>query len=48
MVGQCQNNFQRFNWMTDDEPDDWEHLSCILEVDLVYPEQLYNIHNEYP
>ena len=23
-----------FDWMTDDEIDDWKHLSCILEVDL--------------
>ena len=22
-----------FKWMTDDELDDWKHLSCILEVD---------------
>ena len=34
--------------MTDDELDDWEHLSCILEVDLEYPEQLHNLHNDYP
>ena len=26
-----------FKWMTDDELDDWKHLSCILEVDLEYP-----------
>ena len=24
--------------MTDDELDDWKHLSCFLEVDLEYPE----------
>ena len=23
-----------FEWMTDDELDDWKHLSCFLEVDL--------------
>ena len=34
--------------MTDDELDDWKHLSCILEVDLDYPEQLHNLHNDYP
>ena len=22
-----------FEWMTDDELDDWKHLSCFLEVD---------------
>ena len=34
-------------WMTDDELDDWEHLSCILEVDVEYPEDLHNLHNDY-
>ena len=37
-----------FEWMTDDELDDWEHLSCILEVDLEYPDDLHNLHNDYP
>ena len=37
-----------FDWMTDDELDDWKHLSCFLEVDLEYPEQLHDIHNDYP
>ena len=37
-----------FKWMTDDELDVWKHLSCILEVDLEYPEDLQNIHNDYP
>ena len=34
-----------FEWMTDDEFDDWKHQSFILEVDLEYPEDL---HNDYP
>ena len=34
--------------MTDNEPDDWKHLSCFLEVDLEYPEQLHDLHNDYP
>ena len=25
-----------FKWITDDEHDDWKHLSCILEVDFEY------------
>ena len=37
-----------FEWMTDDELDDWKHLRCILEVDLEYPEDLHNLHNDYP
>ena len=36
-----------FEWMTDDEIDDWKHLSCILDVDLEYPEDLQNLHNDY-
>ena len=37
-----------FKWMTDDEPVDWKHLSCILEVDLEYLEDLHDLHNDYP
>ena len=37
-----------FKWMTDDELDDWKHLSYILEVDLEYPEDLHDLHNHYP
>ena len=37
-----------FKWMTDDELHDWKHLSCILKVDLDYPEQLLELHNDYP
>ena len=50
MVGQCQKNFQTsgFPWMTDDELDDWKHLSCILEVHLEYPEDFRDLHNDYP
>ena len=36
-----------FKWMTDDELDDWKHLSCFLEVDLEYPEDLHDLHNYY-
>ena len=38
----------RFQWMTDDELDDWKHLSCFLKVYLEYPEQLHDLHNYYP
>ena len=37
-----------FEWMADDEIDDLKHLSCIIDVDLEYPEDLHNIHNDYP
>ena len=34
--------------MSDDERDDWKHVSCILEVDLEYSEQLHDLHNDDP
>ena len=34
--------------MTDDELDDWKHLSCFLEVDFEYPKDLHDFHNDYP
>ena len=40
-----------FEWMTDDELDDWKHwkhLSCFPEVDLEYPEDLHDLDNDYP
>ena len=37
-----------FKWMTDNGLDDWKHLSCFLEVDLDYPEDLHNLHSDYP
>ena len=37
-----------FKWMTDNELDDWKNLSCFLEIDLEYPEQLHDLHNDYP
>ena len=37
-----------FKWITDNELDDWKHLSCFLEVDLEYPEDLHDLHIDYP
>ena len=37
-----------FKCMTDNELDNWKHLSCFLEVDLECPEDLHNLHNDYP
>ena len=33
--------------MIDNDLDDWKHLSCFLEVDLEYPEQLHDLHNDF-
>ena len=37
-----------FKWMTDNELDDWKHPSCFLDVDLEHPEDLHDLHNDYP
>ncbi len=39
---------KNFKWMNEDELKDWRKKSCILEVDLEYPEDLHDLHNEYP
>ena len=43
-----------FEWMSEEELTDWkkvckyEGIGCILEVDLEYPDELHDLHNEYP
>ena len=37
-----------FKWMNEKELQNWEKFPCILEVDLEYPEELHDLHNEYP
>ena len=37
-----------FKWMTEKELQDWKGQGCILEVDLEYPKELHDLHNEYP
>ena len=37
-----------FKWMGDKELENWRNMSCILEVDLIYPEELHDLHNDYP
>ena len=35
-----------FKWMKN--LNNWRNRPCILEVDLEYPEELHDLHNEYP
>ena len=37
-----------FAWMSQEELENWKETPCILEVDLEYPKQLHDSHNEYP
>ena len=37
-----------FEWMTDDELHYWKTSELVLEVDLEYPEDLHDLHSDYP
>ena len=37
-----------FEWMDDQDLLNWRDHPCILEVDLEYPHQLPDLHNDYP
>ncbi len=39
---------KNFEWIPDDKLKDWKSKPCILEVDLEYPKELHDLHNEYP
>ena len=37
-----------FEWMDENDLDNRKNIPCILEVDWEYPEELHDLHNEYP
>ena len=37
-----------FEWMDENELANWKNHPCILEADLEYPRDLYDLHNDYP
>ena len=37
-----------FKWMSPLELENWMDFPCILEVDLEYPRELHDAHNDYP
>ena len=37
-----------FKWMSPLEVENWKEIPCILEVDLDYPWELHDLHNDYP
>jgi hypothetical protein len=39
---------RNFKWMTEDQFENWRDYRCFLEVDLKYPKDLHDLHNDYP
>ena len=37
-----------FKWMTEEQLGNWQDMPCVLDVDLEYPKELHDLHNEYP
>ena len=40
--------YEGFKWMHKAELENWRKYPCILEVDLYYPKELHELHNDYP
>ena len=39
---------RNFKFMSEDDLENWRSIPCILTVDLEYPEELHDLHSEYP
>ncbi len=51
LYGWAMNNplpVSNFEWIEEDKLKYWESTPCILDVDLEYPVELHDLHNEYP
>ena len=40
--------YRVFKWMSENELKNWQDIPCVLSVDLEYPQELHNLHKEYP
>jgi hypothetical protein len=40
--------YRNFKWMDEHELRMWRSRPCILQVDMEYPEELLDLHNDYP
>ena len=38
----------KFEWMSDNELENWENIPCVLEVDVDIPEELHDKFNDFP
>ncbi|ELU13788.1 hypothetical protein CAPTEDRAFT_213858 [Capitella teleta] len=47
-MGDKYNENDGFKWMSETELGSWYNHSCILEVDMEYPKELHDLHNDYP
>ena len=40
--------YRGFEWMTEKELENWKEIPCAIEVDLEYPKEIHNTHNDLP
>ena len=40
--------YRGFKWMTEEELENWKEIPCAIEVDLEYPKEIHDAHNDLP